>query len=86
MERKAQEKTGKAEELVEGVEGEAKEVVTERINQVETSDSNLLGLEEGTPQSLGVMLAKVVAVSSGVFTRTLLCESSLHCGLCICMI
>lgn len=70
MERKAEEKAqGKATqagELVQGVDDEVEEVVTDRIAQLDTAAEGLLDIEEGTPESLGVMVAKVVAVSSAV--------------------
>lgn len=64
---KAQEIARQAGELVEDVEDKAEEVggaVTERIGQLETAAADVLDLEEGTPESIGVMVAKVVAVSA----------------------
>lgn len=62
--KQAEEQARQAGELVEAVEDKVEEVVTESIDQLETASTDLLGLEDGTPESLGVMLAKVAAVSA----------------------
>lgn len=63
-EEKAQEKERQAGELVEDVEEKLDEVVNDRMDKLETASAEVLELEEGTPESLGVMVAKVAVVSA----------------------
>ena len=63
-EEKVQEKARQAGELVEDVEEKLGEVVNDRMDKLETASAEVLELEEGTPESLGVMVAKVAVVSA----------------------
>lgn len=67
-EEKALEKAREAGELVEAVEDKADEVVSDKVDRLETASAQVLDLEEGTPESLGVMVAKVAVVSAVVVT------------------
>lgn len=68
-EEKALEKARQAGELVEDVEGKLDEVVNDRMDRLETASADVLELEEGTPESLGVMVAKVAVVSAITVNR-----------------
>lgn len=69
-EEKALAKARQAGELVEAVEDKLDEVMTDREDKLETASAEVLDLEEGTPQSLGVMVAKVAVVSAAILQRT----------------
>lgn len=69
-EEKALEKARQAGELVEDVKHKLDEVVDDRVDRLETASAEVLDLEEGTPESLGVMVAKVAVVSAVALKRT----------------
>lgn len=55
--------------MVEEIEEEeVKESVEDRLDKLDTASSEVLDLEEGTPEALGVMLAKVAVVSACIGT------------------
>lgn len=71
-EEKALEKARQAGEFVEDVQHKLDEVVNDRMDRLETASAEVLDLEEGTPESLGVMVAKVAVVSAvGLMTTPL---------------
>lgn len=63
-EEKALEKRRQAGELVEAVEDKLDEIVDDRMDRLETASADVLDLDEGTPQSLGIVVAKVAVVSA----------------------
>lgn len=65
-EEKAKEKARQAGELVEEIEEVVEEVVEDRLGELDTASAEVLGLEEGTAEALGVMVAKVAVVSAAV--------------------
>jgi len=65
-EEKTQELARQRGELIEEIEGEVIEAVEDRLDKLDTASAEVLDLEEGTPEALGVMLAKVAVVSACV--------------------
>eukprot|EP00752_Nemacystus_decipiens_P001789 g1728.t2 len=63
-EEKALEKARQAGEVVEDVGDAVGEAVKDRTDRLETASAEVLELEEGTPQSLGVMVAKVAVIAT----------------------